>query len=44
VGVTPVDGIGRRVNFHLITTLYPLTGYAQEGKVHLVTDQAVKTG
>ena len=44
MGVTPVNGIGRRVNVHLITTLYLLTGYAQEGKVHLVTDQAVKTG
>ena len=38
MGVTPVDGIRRCVGVHEITTLYLLTGYAQEGKVHEVTD------
>ena len=44
MSVTAVDGVGNGVRVHLITTLYPLTGYAQEGKVTVVTDQAVETG
>ena len=38
MGVTPVNGIRWCVGVHEITTLYHLTGYAQEGKVHVVTD------
>ena len=34
MGVTAVDGVRNGVRVHRITTLYLLTGYAQEGKVH----------
>ena len=33
VGVTPMDRVRERVRVHWITTLYLLTGYAQEVKV-----------